>query len=515
MDVSQRTMSTLSNLPARYRTYIPLLLIVVIVAPIVFFQAVRYSFPLGYAGMFTLIAEEIAGAGFRLPMDIPHYGPGGIPLIYPPFAMYLFALADELGISPWLYLRFMPAVFTLLALAAFHYFTAEVVDSKAAGVAAVVFAITQPAVYHTHVWSAGIVRAPALFFCMTGLLFYLRSIRRFSWPGFILAGVCLGLVLTTHWLYVIFAALVGLACLIAEWKLSGIPVALGILGMALLIAAPWLLLILERHGLASILMASSSHRNIDFFLFLRDMPQAFQFITGNLKHVTDNWFLTVLAVPGLVLLIHRRKFHIPLAFLFILSMGEASFYSELLAAIMAGAFVAELLHRMPGLAEIKSPGIPQLAWLAVTAAAVICISISSADGLRQIAEYQPEINEQSLVMASFVRENTDPDATYLFIGKINEAEWFPYLFDRTPVFAQWGSEWRGEYARQSEILVALRECQLQKSWPCMEAIQQEQAISPSLLVIPNKRWLVRAVTDTNAWEAIYQDELYLVWERRD
>ena len=223
----------------------------------------------------------------------------------------------------------------------------------------------------------------------------------------------------------------------------------------------------------------------------------------------------MLAIPGFILLVIRRKFHIPLAFLLILFMGEASFYSEILAGIMAGVFVAEMIHQTSGLAELKNPNISQLPRLALLALVLFCAAASTLGGLRQIRGYQPEINGQSLKMASFVRENTDPAATYLFIGRINEAEWFPWLFDRTPVFAPWGSEWKGEYAEQSEILTALRECQLNKSWTCMEDIQQEQSVSADLLVIPNKRWLVLAIKDTKAWDPIYEDELYLVWQRRE
>ena len=508
-------MKNYSTLILRHQQRIPLLLAVFIAAPIVFFPAFRYSFPLGYAGMFTLIAEQIAGENFRLPVSIPHYGPGGIPLIYPPLAMYVFALADRLGIPTWFYLRFAPAVFTLLALVAFYYFTAEVVQSRVTGMAAVVLAITQPAVYYTHVWSAGVVRALALFFCMTGLFFYLKSLRQFSWRSFFLAGIFLGLTVTTHWLYVLFAALVGLACLIAEWKLSGIPIALGILGLALLVAAPWLVSILERHGLASILIASSSHRNFEFFTSLGELPEIMQFIGGNLGFVTDNSFLTLLAIPGCILLVLQRKFHIPLAFLFILFMGEASFYSQILAGIMAGVCIAEIFHRVPRLEALKRSSRSQPAWLVIAAAAGLCFVIASAAGLRQIAGYRPEINGRTVKVGDFVRENTDPAATYLFIGTFNGAEWFPYLSDRTPVFAQWGSEWKGEYARQTEIHVRLRQCELEKNWACMEAIQKENSVSPDLLVIPNKRWLVRAVTQTKSWERIYGDELYVVWEKRD
>jgi hypothetical protein len=463
--------------------------------------------------MFTLIAEKIAEANFGLPDSIPHYGPGGIPLVYPPLGMYVFALAIKLGIPIWFYLRVIPAIFTLLSVVPLYYLTLELVESKIAGVLAVVFVITAPAVYYTHVWAAGLVRALALFFCLTGLFYYVRSLRDFSWRNFLIAGISLGLLFITHWLYVLFAALVGLACLIAEWKPSRLPIAFGILILALLVAAPWLVLILERHGASNILLAYSSHRNADFLLSLNEISAAVQFIRDNLGHVTDNWFLTALALPGFILLILRRKFHLPLAFLFILLMGEASFYTEILAGMMAGAFSAEIFRLTPGLAVLKGTDISGLLKWIPALVVILCFILSSMNGLSQIAQYQPEINGHSLRMASFVKQNTGPSTTYLFIGRVNEAEWFPYLFDRTPVFAMWGSEWKGTYARQLEILIALRECQLQKSWACMEAIQKEQSVSPTLLVGPNSRWLIQQIRDTHAWELIYTDELYVVWKR--
>lgn len=480
-------------------------------APILFFQAFRYSYPLGYAGMFTLIAEQIARANFELPMTVPHYGPGGIPLVYPPFAMYLYALGIKLGISPWTYMRFVPAFFSLLSVIPLYFLTFELAKSRVAGVLAVVFVITAPAVYYTHVWSAGVVRGLALMFCLSGLYFYLRSLKDFSWGNFILAGLFLGLMLTTHLLYVLFATLVGLAFYISEWKLSRLPIALGILVLALLVASPWLLLILDRHGAAALFAAYSSHRNVDFFLSLRDTSLPLQFLLENLKHVTEHPFLTALAFPGFVLLIIQRKFHLPLAFILILSMGEASFFTEILAGMMAGAFSAEVLRltRRPGPA---AGGL--LKW---TPAMLVALGIllSVRDGLSQIARFQPEVDAQSLQAASFVRNNTDPNASYLFVGKINEAEWFPYLFDRTPVFSPWGSEWMGTYAEQSQILIALRECELQKDWVCMENIEQRENVSPSLLVIPNKRWLIQDVRGTDTWDLLYRDERYLVWERLD
>ena len=499
----------------RYQKHIPLLAALLLTTPVIFFQAFRYSFPLGYAGMFTLIAEEISKANFELPVSIQHYGPGGIPLIYPPLAMYVFALAIKMGVSIWSYLRMVPAIFTLLSIIPLYYFTLELVESKVASLLAIVLIVTQPAFYYTHVWSAGVVRALALCFCLIGLFFYVRSLKVFSWRSFLFAGIFLGLLLATHWLYVVFAALVGLAFLISDLKPSRLSTAFGIFAVALLVAAPWLILILERHGASSIVLAYSSHRNADFFTSWKEIPLTVQFIQDNLRHVADNRFLMALAIPGFVWLILRRKFSVPLAFILILFMGEASFYSEILAGLMAGVFTAEIFHRTPKRAELKSANISGFLKLSLVLVMAICFVLSSLNGLSKIAQYQPEINEHSLKMASFVKVNTSPDETYLFIGKINEAEWFPYLFDRTPVFAMWGSEWKGTYAKQLEILIALRECQLQKSWACIEEIERDESVFPGLLVTPNKQWLIQQIKETHAWDRIYTDELYLVWQRRN
>jgi hypothetical protein len=506
-------MTTLISRLAHLQNHATLLIGLLLTAPVIFFQAFRFSFPLGYAGMFALMAEQIEQANFALPMTIPHYGPGGIAFVYPPFAMYVFALAIKLGIPSWTYLRLVPAVFMLLALIPLYYLALELTGSKAAALVSMVLLATAPAAFYTHVWSAGVVRALALGFCLTGLLFYIRTLKRFSWRNFLLAGFFLGLLFTTHWLYIVFAALAGLAFLIADWKPAHLPAALGILITALLVAAPWLGLILHRHGLSSILIASSSHGNTAFLVKLQDVNTFLQFIGGNLKYVTDNWFLAALAFPGLILLIAQRKFQLPLAFVFVLFMGEAFFYTVLLAVILAGAFCAYVFRQIPKTTENKLPIFSKLSLIVLVVLTASAVLFSATSGVLKIIQYQPEIDTYSLQMAKFIRDQTNPEATYLYIGKINEAEWFPYLLDRTPVFALWGSEWKGNYDQQSEALVALRECQLKKDWACMEALQQREKVAADLLVGPNQRWLAIQIKDTHAWKLLYTDDRYLVWEK--
>lgn len=504
-------MRFLSNLFFRYKDHLPLLISLLLAAPVLFFQAFRFSLPLGYAGMFTLMAELIAQSGFQLPESIPHYGPGGIPFVYPPLAAYLFAAAIKLGLSTWAYLRLVPAIFTLLAFIPLYYLVKELLNSKIAGLVAVVLVAAAPAFYYTHIWSAGIVRGLAVGLCFGGLLFYVRALKNFSWVSFWLSGLLLGLLLATHWMYVAFAALFGAAYLLANWKPQHIKTSIGILLTALLLAAPWLGLILSRHGLENILAASSSHRNVEFLVIFQDSRAAFAFLAENFRHITDNFFLMLLALPGFVLLLMRRQFHLPLVMLMVMLMGEASFYSVIVAGMLAGVSCDRVFQFF---SDAKRENRPVWVSGGLVLLAVLAIGLSTAGGISQIYRYEPEIDVYSLKMAQFVREETNPDFTYYYVGKINEAEWFPYLLDRTPVIGIWGSEWKGTYATQLDTMIALRACQNDKSWACTQALLEQHNTSPDLLIGPGNRWLELEIRDTRAWDLIYRDERYLVWERR-
>lgn len=507
-------MTLLKLIHTRLRNHSLLLIGLLLIAPVFFFQAFRQPFPLGYAGMFTQMAEQIAEANFALPTDTPHYGPGGIPFVYPPLAMYIFAFAIKLGISTWAYLRFIPAVFSILALIPLYFLTLELIGSKTAALVGLILTASAPSVYYTHVWSAGVVRGLALVLCFAGLLFYLRALRQPGWRDFLFAGLCLGLLLTTHLLYTAFAALMGIIFLLSEWKSKRAAISLGILLLALLTTSPWLGLVISRHGLESLLAASSSHRNTDFFaLLFRDTGAALGFLADHLAFIAGNWFLAVLALPGFILLLLQKKVQLPLAFLITLVMGEASIFLPIPTALMAGYFAAWVLEKFNS-REKTSWALPSIGFALLSILVLAAILASAVGNISEIARFEPEIDVYSIKMAQFVREETDPQLTYLYIGKINEAEWFPYLLERTPVFALWGSEWKGIYAEQLQILINLRNCQDQKEWNCIQELLTQNKTNPDLLIGPNSRWLNVQIKETRNWNLIYSDERYLVWEKK-
>ena len=85
--------------------------------PLLFYNAVLHGFPMGYAGLFTQMAQQIADANFALPSQSPYYGPGGIPFAYPPLGLYVLAAFIKLTGKYYIFLRFLPALYSLVTIA--------------------------------------------------------------------------------------------------------------------------------------------------------------------------------------------------------------------------------------------------------------------------------------------------------------------------------------------------------------------------------------------------------------
>ena len=109
-------------------------------APVTFWNAFRYSPPMGYAGMFSLMAELIVNAGFGLPMEVPYYGPGGVPFAYPPLGLYLLAVFIQVTGKTLIILRFIPPLLSLLALIPLFFLAIEISGSRLVGFVAVFLA---------------------------------------------------------------------------------------------------------------------------------------------------------------------------------------------------------------------------------------------------------------------------------------------------------------------------------------------------------------------------------------
>ena len=148
--------------------------------PLLFTNAIKYKYPLGFAGLYTLMAEGILGANFHLPVSVSLYGPGGIPFAYPPFGLYIMAVFLKMGVPVWTYLRFAPPIFSLLALVPLYLLAKRVSNSKIGGMIAALLAAGSFHLYYMQAESGGIVRGLAFGLGLFSVYFFDRAIESFK-----------------------------------------------------------------------------------------------------------------------------------------------------------------------------------------------------------------------------------------------------------------------------------------------------------------------------------------------
>jgi len=137
-------------------------------------------------------------------------------------------------------------------------------------------------------------------------------------------------------------------------------------------------------------------------------------------------------------------------------------------------------------------------------------------GWRTIPVENPSyIKAETLDLADYVKTQTNPDDVFLIVAEAEEAEWFPYLLQRTPAAASWGAEWSGNYAQQLEQVSKIAECQKTDSFACLTESLQGLSVPPDLLITHlNTPNINQNLSDAPAWSLVYQNERYILWRDR-
>jgi hypothetical protein len=479
-------------------------------APLVFWNAVRYSLPIGYAGMYTLMSEQIAQNGFQLPMQVPFYGPGGIPFAYPPLGLYLFALAIKLTGATFTYLRFMPAVFSLLALVPLFLLTNELTDSILAAAVAVLLASAASNLNISHIWAGGVVRAPAFGLSLVSIFFFVRVVKKFKWRDVILAGLFFGATVLTHLTYALFTAV-----WIAVWTLlnprlkSWISAAL-VAVIGTFVAMPWVGIILARYGWGVFTGALDSHGSVGIVSNGTKVTSILPHIIGNLVNAFHDPLFAFLVGLGILVLLVKKKLNLVIVlFAMALFLGEAERFLATIGSILGGI-------GLTGTVELFHTKLKKLdRYMDILVSTLVVLVLSTfiwLDGLAAVRIFSPQIKASTFEMTRYLRPYSPVKATYLALLPQDEAEWLPYLMRRQPVIAQWGSEWLGNYDQQTKLMLQARSCQKSQDLVCVENFIESLGQSPYYLIsLRTDRRLMDALTAEGGWKLIYQNDRYLVW----
>jgi 4-amino-4-deoxy-L-arabinose transferase-like glycosyltransferase len=376
------------------------------------------DFPLKDGGLFVTMARDIRNAGFALP-DFSSYNTGEVPFAYPPLGLYLLALipGDPITTERWL-----PVLWSMLAIPAAYLLARELTDERRAGLAALIFAAV-PVTWAIE--GGGVTRALALALLLFALWRVAVLMRTPGIRNAVVAGLLAGAAVLTH--PAIGPTGVASAALLWAFMPSrrGLAALAGAGLLAAAVAAPWLAIVLSRYGTAAVLAAGSAHHTEETL--------------GRLLTIGPSWigtldFVLPLALLGLVMVLHRRQWMLPawLLLLIIVPGGEGR-YAAIVWAMLAATGVLVVADVVESAGALRLAAGIGLTWLFLAA---LIAGYQRFDALPdKVRAAIVEAGRQVPPGTRFAVMTDDPGLEEALL------DWFPTLSGRISLGSSLGLEW--------------------------------------------------------------------------
>lgn len=450
---------------------------------------------------------------FLLPVDVPFYGPGGIPLAYPPAAIYITAFITlVLDVPLIFYIKYFPILWGIISLVVMYVLFNEILNNKWIACLSSALVSTSYTIYSMHINAAGIVRGPAFIFCLLGLYFsYLVFERKPDLWMYVLASLFTGLTILTHFTYALFIILSVLVFSISKNYQRFLKAAIIVAG-GLLLASPWFFLMETSYGVEIFRSALNSHNTLSILTYITQPVKIIERFFANLVILGfDSPGLTFLALTGITFQIINKKWRYVLwFFMSMILISEGERFTILIGGLLLG-FVFLSIYK-PSLAINRTTLIAQRILLLVIFS--ICI-LNSYYTISKVLLLKPSIDNGVLELSNWIEHNTQPDDVYMAAMDENPAEWFPYMFKREPVIGYWGSEWNGKYAEENYLFFELRSCVMQSSYPCLQQIKQTNQLNPDYLITTNdtktSKFNQQVANDPDV-KLVFDNSGFFVWE---
>ena len=376
------------------------------------------DFPLRDGGLFVTMAHDIRNAGFGLPEFSTFYA-GYVPFAYPPLGIYILALipGDPIATERWL-----PLVWSMLAIPGIYLLARELSDNLRAGLTALIFA-AMPVTWAIE--GGGVTRALALFLLLLALWRMAVLVRLPGLRNAAIAGALAGTAVLAH-PAVGFLGVASGALLLA-FRPSRRGLAFGALAgiVAAAVISPWLVMVVVRYGAGSVLAAGGSHHLEETLGRLLTLgPSAI----GALD------FVLPLALFGLVLAVHRREWLVPawLVLLIVIPGGEGR-YAAIAWAMLAAVGALAIADASRSAGALKLATSIGFGWLFVA---------SLLAGYQQFAAIPRELRSAISLMGA----DTAPGMRFAIVTDDARLEaplldWFPTLSGRISLGTYMGLEW--------------------------------------------------------------------------
>jgi dolichyl-phosphate-mannose-protein mannosyltransferase len=430
------------------------------------------DFPLFDGGMFYMMIGDIQENGYRLP-HLTSYNGGVVPFNYPPFAFYLAAALDDIGLSRVFVMQALPALASAATVGAVYLLAEPFLRSKWAGLAATFAFAVMPETFSWMIGGGGLTRALGFLFAVLALgqvyRMYTRPERRYV----ALSTVFVALTVLTHLEMTMFLALsAGVMFAFFGVSRQGVMRTATVCLAALVATAPWWGTLVSRSGLDPWLNSGSSRGILgeDSLTVLTHLNLTGQFFID---------LMWPLALAGVVICVMRREFFLPawLVAIALLMPWVFTRMASVPAALLIGAVLVTyvwpwLREGIPGM-RLKAP---PPAWLAPAFVAVLVAS-SLTSGIQGNRNVLVTLSDDTRQAMEWVETSTGESDRFLVVtGRPwyhdHVGEWFPALTDRVSVATVQGREWLGSFNDEVEAHKDLQQC-IDRDVECIERWERD------------------------------------------
>lgn len=163
-----------------------------------FAPGIMAGFPLYDGGMFMRMIQDLGVSHYALPVTTS-YNLLDIPYAYPPLGFYIArVLADVLKISEIALLRWLPAIFNVLGIFAFHALARAILKDRVRAALATAFLAVTPGGYLWNIMGGGLTRSLGGLFLLLSAFAVLRLFERGGWKQILSAVLTCSLAVLSH-----------------------------------------------------------------------------------------------------------------------------------------------------------------------------------------------------------------------------------------------------------------------------------------------------------------------------
>jgi hypothetical protein len=401
---------------------------------------VASDFPINDGGLFVVMTRELIDAGFQIPLTTS-YNDLGIPFAYPPLGFYVAGLiTSATGIDLIDLFRWVPLALSVACVAAFALVADELLETTASRAATYAYALV-PAGFAWPIMGGGLTRSLGLLFALLALAALARAMRGGSRRAALAAAVLSGLTALSHPHVAAFLALSAVIIAVSRFRSRESAAQLVLVGLgALIVAAPWWLTVVVRHGMTPFAAALGSGGGTGTIL-----PAIGTLLRWNAWNEPLFPLVSALALGGVVVSFARREWMVPMWIVAVAFALPTPF--QMISAIP--------LAMLAGIGAAAASSI-QMTRRAARAVAFVGLAYLTLAAMLAFVGVLVGLGAEERTAMKWIADTTPPNSRVLVVttrswGVDAAGEWLPALGMRPSVVVPQGSEWLPGVAAERAI----------------------------------------------------------------